>query len=305
MSSTSNYPLDKVQRGVPKWRARPFQLVSLLDMIKFRARDFLRLAQYLKWIQTLIETDKEKTPGVDSRLEEDIKQILVGRLDSMTELCKDIGLELSVMLLEEIKHDVAVASDSRPSYGFLKFGADIQELARRIDHEMSMPLFLCIPRSKAEYFDQPALFGADVSNKFPDDSYDVQEAGNSLATGRNTACVMHLMRALEVALDATGLGVGVPQAVIEAKNSWETLLKKIDSQMVANDKASTPDWPPKRQFFVDAHAHLFAVKNAWRNPSMHLEKKYEEAEAERIYRAVKDFMEHLATHLNASGQFTP
>jgi hypothetical protein len=38
---------------------------------------------------------------------------------------------------------------------------------------------------------------------------------------------------------------------------------------------------------------------------MHLEKKYEDREAQRIYNAVKDFMEHLATHLDASGQFMP
>lgn len=116
---------------------------------------------------------------------------------------------------------------------------------------------------------------------------------------------MHLMRSLEVALDAIGLGVGVPNAVIEAKNSWETLLRKIGKQIEDNDKAGDPNWIPKRQFFADAHAHLFTVKNAWRNPSMHLEKKYDDREAERIFRAVQDFMEHLATHLNESGQFTP
>lgn len=113
------------------------------------------------------------------------------------------------------------------------------------------------------------------------------------------------MRALEVALDAVGLGVGVPNAAIEAHNSWERLLEKIRQQIEANDKAGDPTWTPKRQFFVDSAAHLFAVKNAWRNPSMHLEKKYDSGEATRILNAVKDFMEHLATHFDESGQFTP
>jgi hypothetical protein len=82
-------------------------------------------------------------------------------------------------------------------------------------------------------------------------------------------------------------------------------LRKILDQITANDKAGDPLWLPKRQFFVDTQAHLFSVKNARRNPSMHLEKKYDDKEAERIYRAVKDFMKHLATHLDASGDYTP
>ena len=52
-------------------------------------------------------------------------------------------------------------------------------------------------------------------------------------------------------------------------------------------------------------AQLFAVKVAWRDNAMHLEKKYDEKDAKRIYDAVKNFMEHLAEHLDHSGSFTP
>jgi hypothetical protein len=152
------------------------------------------------------------------------------------------------------------------------------------------------------FYENSRLFGQLVAINFSNANYDIEEAGKSFAVDRYTACVMHLMRSLEVALDAVGIAVGLPDTVVEAHASWESLLKKIDTQIMANDKSAIPDWPLKRQFFVDARAHLSSVKNAWRNPSMHLEKKYTEREAERIFRSVKDFMEHLAAHLTQAGK---
>jgi len=142
-----------------------------------------------------------------------------------------------------------------------------------------------------------------VAINFSNANYDIEEAGKSFALDRYTACVMHLMRSLEVAIDAIGIAIGLPDAVIAAQNSWERLLTKMGDQIKANDATPTTDWIANRQFLIDVRAHLFSVKNAWRNPSMHLEKKYTEKEAERIFRAVKDFMEHLATHLHESGKF--
>lgn len=185
------------------------------------------------------------------------------------------------------------------------FRRDIDVLRERMQDELDENLFLFVQQEHKDLYENPKPFGDGVATKFSAANFDIEEAGKCFALDRYTACVMHLMRALEVALDAVGLGVGVPNAVVEAHSSWERLLEKIRRQIETNDKVNDPNWTPKRQFFVDSVAHLFAVKNAWRNPSMHLENKYAENEAERIYRAVKDFMGHLATHLDASGQFTP
>lgn len=103
-----------------------------------------------------------------------------------------------------------------------------------------------------------------------------------------------------------GQGVGLPNAVELAKNNWTTALKAIGEKIGANDRANDPSWTaPKSTFFKDVRAQLFAVKVAWRDTSMHLEKKYDEKDAKRIYDAAKNFMEHLAEHLDQSGNFTP
>lgn len=265
-------------------------------MFKFNAREFLNLSTLLREMEVTLERFLKNK---DELVDEKYKEWLTERLDVLIQGCAGMGLELSIRLIETIKKSISV-----PTYRISTFVADLKELQRRIDHEISSPLFLVVPRSKTDYFEQPELFGSNVATKFTTAGYDIQEAGNCFATARNTASVMHLMRSLEVALDAIGLGVGLSNAAIEAHSSWERLLTKISKQIEINDNASNPSWSLKRQFFVDAHAHLFAVKNAWRNPSMHLEKKYEDREAERIFRAVQDFMEYLATHLDESGTYT-
>jgi hypothetical protein len=265
-------------------------------MILFNVHELYMLAVFLSAVDAIVDS----LEGKDEKISEAVKQTLLEKLGRMEKLCDDIGLELASTQIERVRTVV-----TQPDVKFPALLHPLRDLEGRVHDELRLNLFMAIPRDRADYYDKPILFGQAVADKFPDATYDIGEAGSSYATDRYTACVMHLMRSLEVALDAIGLGVGLPDAVIEARNSWESLLKKVRKQIEANDASGDPAWQPKRQFFVDAEAHLYAVKNAWRNPSMHLEKKYDDKEALRIYNAVKDFMEHLATHLDASGQFTP
>jgi hypothetical protein len=53
-----------------------------------------------------------------------------------------------------------------------------------------------------KYFENPKLFGDAVFSSFPSATDDIAEAGTCLALERSTACVMHSMRATEVALRA-------------------------------------------------------------------------------------------------------
>jgi hypothetical protein len=64
-------------------------------------------------------------------------------------------------------------------------------------------LFIQIAVSAAEYYRATSpLFGGDVDLKFASASFEISEAGKCFALGRYTACVFHLMRVMEVALDA-------------------------------------------------------------------------------------------------------
>jgi hypothetical protein len=293
MSSTSikkTLAPENKKRAV--WLAPLFRLVSLLDMLKFHASAFYSLASLLQVKAYPPQPIRnEVIPNVEKE---------VASLGRVKEHCQIIGLDFSAMYVDKI---IEVVKEGACTYG--KLMGLVEVLQGRISDESSLHLFMQIPKSKAEYFESPTLFGQDVANSFSEATYDISEAGNCYAMGRNTACVMHLMRALEVALKAIGIGIGIPDPVTEARNSWGTMLNTFRDRIRANNRAGNADWTASSGFYENARSYLDSVRVAWRNPSMHLEAKYDEQEALRIYNAVKGFMEHIATHLDESGNFTP
>jgi hypothetical protein len=54
-----------------------------------------------------------------------------------------------------------------------------------------------VSEDNLKYWDKEHLFGETVSQKFKDASGDIESAGNCLALGQGTACVFHLMRAMD------------------------------------------------------------------------------------------------------------
>ncbi|HTE83781.1 MAG TPA: hypothetical protein VK821_03540 [Dehalococcoidia bacterium] len=59
----------------------------------------------------------------------------------------------------------------------------------------------------------------------------------------------------------------------------------------------SPEWATDDPFFSGATAFLMAVKDAWRNPTVHVEINYDEEKALDVWNSVKAFMRHLATKL--------
>lgn len=55
------------------------------------------------------------------------------------------------------------------------------------------------------------------------------------------------------------------------------------------------------QFFADVHGSLDAVRQAWRNSTMHVGRKYTEEEAEHLFMIVKGFMLTLCRRLDQNG----
>lgn len=143
-----------------------------------------------------------------------------------------------------------------------------------------------------KYFENPKLFGDAVFAAFPSATDDITEAGTCLAFERATACVMHLMRATEVALKALATAVNVgPQG------DWGAYIREIYKALERQVKAvgtQTPD----HQFYAEAAAQIDNVKRAWRNPSMHVDKSYSQPRAEEILLATRSLMSHLAVRVS-------
>lgn len=165
------------------------------------------------------------------------------------------------------------------------------QLVTVVQDELNSRLIFTMPPGHADYYAPPeALFGPVVEDYFPLSSQEIADAGRCRALGQWTACVMHLMRALEPALNAICSQYGVA-----TEQNWNKALNEIDQKLRSISKSK--DGAEAERWASEAVMHIRAIKNAWRNYAMHGRARYNEEEAIAIYSNVKSFMQQLAAHL--------
>lgn len=218
-----------------------------------------------------------------------IPPTILPRLLEFRERFSVLGMRLTAMLLDRIIASARHGVGGRPmTEGDL---ADyLPELHSRMVDELDIQVLLRVEHT--EYFEQDTPFGESVCAAFPSLHFDAREAGNCLALGRHTACVMHLGRVMESALKVFGRALAVDG--VEHLPSWDAILSKIDGELARRHKDKSPGWAPHEPFFAEAAAFLRTVQKAWRNPAMHADQRYDYEQARDIYRAVGAFLAHLA-----------
>ncbi len=170
-------------------------------------------------------------------------------------------------------------------------------LSVTVENEVSLRLYFEISQEKAKlYGDNAEPFGTAVAVAFPSISFDAGEANRCYALGRNTACVFHLMRVLEIGLGALANQFG------KASNhaNWETIINQIEKAIgeIEKDPNKPANWKDEREFWSQCASHFRVVKDAWRNYTAHARGKYDDQEAEDMLGNVRGFMQKLATHLH-------
>ena len=162
-----------------------------------------------------------------------------------------------------------------------------------------------IESEKDKYFDsETPVFGQDVQDKFISTTFEIDEAAKCFALSRSTACVFHLMRAMEIVIRALARCLSIPDPTKPAQRNWGFILKSFKDEIDDRNVARPSRWSnaDDRQFFDDAYASIDVVRNAWRNTTMHVERKYTDDEAEGVLIAVQVFMKKIASRLDEGGQ---
>jgi HEPN domain-containing protein len=258
------------------WPLRPFQIVSLPDMKDAKYRDLCGMLTVLSYWTT--------PPYADRAVDEDDH----ATLNAASRAATQMGLSKSALLASRIIAEFPLNSRTKA-----ELAERIKVLEERIKDDLDDLRFMYIPSTLVSYYDEEPLFGEQVANKFGKTITDIQEAGKCLAVGRYTACVFHLMRVMEFAVQYLGGRLGI--SLVTQKN-WANILDEVDKAIRALPIKTTKQ-RTLRNKFAESSAHLRMVKDAWRNDVMHPKETYTDDEAERIFRNVKDFMIHLATKL--------
>jgi hypothetical protein len=211
-----------------------------------------------------------------------VKDNVLSILDSVAKHCEEIDLGLAATAARDYREGI--------ESGKITTYSDLSEALGTLDKiimlQLRDSLFMFIPTDRASYYAEPQLFGDAVSTKFPECQFDIEESGSCFAAGRGTACAFHLMRIMEIAVQRLGATLGI--ALTQEKN-WQNILDEINKAIKV--------LPPKDTRTIalsQAAGHLYNVKVAWRNPTMHPKITYTLEEAADLIAAVKGFMNHLA-----------
>jgi hypothetical protein len=273
---TSLFCIDKKdERGVIIELGRsPF---SLLDMLRLYADKFVDLARVLEWATNTLEAGPHQL--------DDLLPAVRARLNQTLPLLEGLELEYSLKYATRILRQLRESRHEHQEVMHM-----LRTLHERIVDELEGSFCFRIPPDKAKYYDDKLPFGEEVASRFPPAVGDIEHAARCLAFGEGTACVFHLMRAMEFAVRELAGKLSLTNADVP----WGSLLRDMRDALKLKKGIM-----PKDEY--DAYSGVIAllenVKDAWRNPTMHPAAKYDDAEALDVYSAVRSFMVNLTTKL--------
>ncbi|MGA2543134.1 MAG: hypothetical protein ABSG78_16410 [Verrucomicrobiota bacterium] len=267
-----------------KWtfRARP---INLFDVQIYMAKRLVAISQSLQ--------DMRFASWDSSNYGEPQKQIIQKALAIVLEESEFLGIqgtsETARVFLDDLE------------------GLNVNEVFDRVDNLEKVFLLgmqkidlIFIPHNRLRFLSESeTLFGEQFRVAFPSANHEISEASKAFAAERFTACVFHLMRALERGLRVLASGLGLPDPIKGNDRNWRNMLSAIKAQIDSNNGALRNDanWQRDKDFYEKSYAFLEGVRNPVRNATMHVEADYDEQGAADVLNACSSFLRHLATKL--------
>jgi hypothetical protein len=210
------------------------------------------------------------------------------------------------MPLSEITAGQLIKYMRQKDFTFKEFGDSINSLQDRMRDELSLTYLLVVEGDKARGYFEPKvpLFGVEVETKFPLAAFEISEAGRCYALDRSTAAVFHLMRLMEIGIRGAARCLAIPDPVKPAERNWGAILRAFKTEFDERNRTLAKRWnvAGDKDLFDEVYVSLDAVRNVWRNSTMHVDSKYISEEAEHIFISVRAFMKKLASRMDEQGQ---
>jgi hypothetical protein len=279
----------------------PCGLWSLADMLDHWGYKFLAIGTALGYVEVRLQNHRTEANGslighgtstVDPGSE--FGKFARAKINEIRGLAKDMDLGAIPRNLRVLEVKFLQADSYMPEPVPL-YTNDVLEDVERIKNDflyiLSERFFYYLPPDLAKLYGQPALFGEAVAKKFPAASDDIEWAGNCLALGQPTACVLHLNRAMEIAIHRMARKLSVTP---DAKDNMGSMLGKM-TEPIKHLPDKTEAQKRKKEKWAECRTNLYHVKMAWRDPSSHGKQSYDDKQARDIWDRVRGFMQQLAT----------
>jgi hypothetical protein len=280
----------------------PLTIVSLWDVIKLDVHHLLASLSYLASTEKYLSMQRRRlierssidgksyvTPlGVERLVEISVCGKRLNRIAHDLDMPATKGC--SARLETELEKAVPHADDLTATHlsGIIR---EMGNLVSTVHDELEARIMFVVEPGQVRFYSDEMLFGEEVEEAFPSASQEIADAGKCRALERWTACVVHLMRAVEPALNSLAEHLGV-----QPDQNWNKALNEIDAKLKEINKST--GGAEGEQWASEASAHLRVVKNAWRNHAAHGRARYDKEEAIAIYDNVRPLMRTLARRLS-------
>jgi hypothetical protein len=282
---------DTLEVALPPWEASPSGVVSLYDMLKFRADELTVITGILNACEIrLIEEDRY------SKAPKDAIQKIKDTVELLQIRFSEYGLISTIQQARRILD--RFADDDDVSNGELRDLLGNLRLRLRDDQESHF--FLHLSMVQGEQYQNPLKGWDSIFERFSKVRYNIEESNKCFALERYGAAVFHILLVAEYGVIEVAKLIGVADP---HKPGWNDL---DDIERVTKKK-----WND-RTALEQQHANLIeeflplalAVKNSWRHKISHVDKQivWEDTDfgtevASEIISATKGFMRKLAKDL--------
>lgn len=277
------------------------QVWSLLDVLDLEAGAFLSAVTQLRgFIVALRQASADQAiADADRKLLSDQIGILVDEMNKVAARSAIIRAGRMGRALQDKGNPV--------TYGDVLSGMlDVE--SRFGDHVGDIKLF-ALNQNEATFLNSADLLLSSgdrsiegFSLAYPNAAFEIEEASKCYVFNRFTASAFHAMRAMECGVRAISAFVGIPDPTKPAEKNWGIILKQINVAMDVK-------WPKNTRMpgtlgakMESLYATLDAIKNPWRNATMHVETTYMPHEALHILRCVGMFLLNLSQHCDEEGR---
>jgi len=257
-------------------------VVSLRDVQAYAASRIVKISEEISLCQMLAGSPNPRFTRSQARQ-------LVAHLNEIAKEAKQLSLPMTAKLALRLARG-CLSKKTHPADIMLV----VHDLSERLSDETEdRNLFLVNPLL-LQFYENSEIAGEQFKANFLRGNVELIEAGNCLTLARHTACVFHLIRALDIALTSLQTHLGIPLPTNPAGRTWGRTLGRIKDVL----DAPPAQWNDQdKEFFHRAYTFLQAAKTAYRDVTMHVESSYDEASARSAFNVTVEVLKHLAARL--------
>ncbi|HLY04182.1 MAG TPA: hypothetical protein VKR31_00385 [Rhizomicrobium sp.] len=276
-------------------------------MFKFDAVKFHNVIASMQHTQTMITAHKRKS--VEEKPDGSVTvtpisdpiflQSMFDRAHELKELLGELGAPITKMAVDDM-----LSGFSKRGFTYERIDHAYTDIQTTLNRELQRATILALTPDEGKlYKPERPLFGPNFADRFQTQGlFELDEAAKCRALGRPTAAVFHLMRIMEIGIRAVAKCLDIPDPTKPVEKNWGAILKAVKAGIDKKWPNGAGRMKGDGALFEDLFASLDAVKNPWRNPTMHVENKYTDEEADYIFSAVRGFMSRVAHRLDENGE---